>query len=266
MSLTNKEKDYYLKSVVIKSFNLLQHSKVSAYLYFTDGTLIAITDSAKEEFGLDSLLRQCKSEDELTDEDIVNYTGFDGINYIKAIREAAAIVYKLRKIAIENKSTLSFVSLIPRHGEYKPRLMLYLPILHESGEVVAIQSIQTNYCLFNLFKYFDEQNEKFSLQMVAAKTINFPIHLSKRQHEILFLLTIGQSQRQAAEILNISRGNLARITADDICPKFGIFDGNTTKLIEKAIKMNYRKYMPQTLFYPKIIIVDQNIIEKYFNE
>lgn len=265
MALSEQEKYDYIHNVLIKKFQLTQSSNCSA-LFDLDANLLVVSDETRRQFGLDNILTVLNKSfklDNLTDENIAILTGFSDPVNIEAIRIACKKMIKLQQIVINQRIPVNFISLIPRGNIFSSRLVSYIPVFHDSGELVALQTYSSHCNLFGIAEYLTILEGK-NLEPVTIKAYDLPIKLTQRQHEILFLLVRGLSQRQAADVLNISRGNLAKITVESICPKFEIFDGDTSELIDRAIKLNYHKYIPQSLCRPCIIVLDNDIVDNYF--
>lgn len=67
---------------------------------------------------------------------------------------------------------------------------------------------------------------------------NKEIQLSARQEEIMFLLTIGFSQKEIADIYGVHRGTIIK-GISVICDKFEIAGASTDKIIELVYKYGY---------------------------
>lgn len=78
--------------------------------------------------------------------------------------------------------------------------------------------------------------QKFSLS--GHITLNKQIKLTVRQEEIMFLLTIGFSQKEVADIYGVQRGTIVK-SIGVICEKFEIQGASTDKLIELVYEFGY---------------------------
>ncbi len=67
---------------------------------------------------------------------------------------------------------------------------------------------------------------------------NKKIQLSTRQEEIMFLLTIGFSQKEIADIYGVHRGTIIK-SISVICDKFEIAGASTDKIIELVYEYGY---------------------------
>lgn len=183
----------------------------------------------------------------------------DAENHYKMIN----IIHKIVQI---DKVPVQFVGFWPYNGEYKSLLFHCIPVFNNSAEVIALSYIISEYSMWGIQEYFDITERKYSnFLTVMPKDFKFEIKLSIRQHEVLFLLLSGISQRMSAQILGISYGTLSRVIREYICTKFGIEDGDITLLINKASKIGYAKYIPQSLCRPCIIVLNPELIVKYFS-
>lgn len=269
MNLTTLEKNYYIQNVLLKNFSTIWQTKaVASTLFDTDGCVLAISDLTMEEFGIKfprSIIG--KSLVSLYQEDISRSLVTLDSNYAESIKQISLKLTKLQQIVIEKQTPLHYISLVPRHSEFKARLINYMPVFHENGEIIALQSFASEFSLFGINEYLDILQNKQAIHFsILTKESDLPIKFAPRQHEILFLLSIGLSQSNAAQILNISRGALAAVVNNVLCPKFGIAGSSTTILVDKAIAMNYHRYIPKSLCKPFIIILDQDILNNYFTE
>ncbi len=227
-----------------------------------------MSDQTMQEFGIESASRVIgKSFIRIYQEDISRLLITADSNYAESIKQISLKLAKLQQIVIEKQIPLHYISLVPRHSEFKARLINYMPVFHDNGEVVALQSFASEFSLFGINEYLDIlQNKQATHFSILTKESDLPIKFAPRQHEILFLLSIGLSQSNAAQILNISRGALASVVNNVLCPKFGIAGSSTTILVDKAIAMNYHRYIPKSLCKPFILILDQDVLNTYFTE
>ena len=179
---------------------------------------------------------------------------------LDAANQIIAKLHELKDKVIETGLPISAILIHPFHRLYRSaRLNHYIPIFHPNGKVIAIQLFGESFRLFGLRDYLSNYtNQSYSNEHIIKSNSDLPIALSKRQHEIVFLLAIGLTQREAAEILQITRGTLAKVAAEVICPKFDIFDGNTTIMIEKARELNFHNLIPVSLCRPWVIVVNED--------
>ncbi len=267
MSLSKKEKEEYLQNVVLKHFSFLKDAAVGAMLVDTDYIIRDANDLCHRRFGQKKL----KGLSNVTVYDKSNKVFIDktdtyGVSYSKYIETQNEIRLKLHEIVIKDKIPVQFICFMPHENQLRSLLVHYIPVFHDSGEVVAIQVLASEFSFWGIHDYLNFLDMQPIQQMtMLLDEYKLPVKLTTRQHEILFLLSIKVGMRQAAEILNISYGNLSKMVRENICPKFNINDANTQKLINLAIKLGYNKFIPQSLCRPCVIISDYTIWEKYFN-
>lgn len=188
------------------------------------------------------------------------------------IQDGFAVLKKLLDILILEKIAISYIDFTPYGGIRQPYLVTALPIFGEDVNiVVGVKIVATEYSLYGQNDYFKElsriSHKKDSNQPDNKKNqiiANNKINLAERQLEIVYLLTNNFTQSEVAQILNISRGTIASIVSEQICPKFNIAGSSTKILIEKAINLGLNKVMPIGLYKPFIIILNSEISERYF--
>lgn len=268
MALSFYEKNNYLENIVLKNFCQWQSINAGSMLVGTDYRILAANELCKQYFNITDISGLTSiSIFKIVDPVILERTSIQGLTNPKNIELQGRILLKLHKIVIEDKIPLQFVCFWPFNKSFRSLLLHYLPILHESGEVVAIQQIVSEFSFWGIQEYFNFTEKIPSNYLtILLDNHNLPIKLSTRQHEVLFLLVSKIGQRQAAHILNISYGSISKMIRDSICPKFNIHDANYSLLIERAMKMGYQKYIPQSLCRPCIIVLDYKILIKYFSD
>lgn len=200
-------------------------------------------------------------------EDYVNQREDDNsLNKFLRFHDIPKIINIIYEIIYKDKTPVQFIGFWPYNGEYKALLFHCQPVFDINGNVVAIQHTISGYSMWGIQEYFtltESMQANFLIPM--PKDMRFKVQLTRRQHEIIFLLVSGISQRMSSQILEISYGTLSRVVRESICPRFGIDDNDIDKLIKKARNMGYAKYIPQSLCRPCIIVQDHNLVVKYFN-
>ena len=153
MALTGQEKNKYIQDVVLKYFNTLKTQPISSTLFSTDGMVLAITDQTLKQFGLkyfsdispDAMLIA-------SSEFILKCTGLPQ-EYAIDVKEICHLILKLEQIAMQEKTIVSVNNFIPRHGKIRSSLIHCVPIFHPNGEVVAVQTISTEFRVFHVSEY-----------------------------------------------------------------------------------------------------------------
>lgn len=258
--LSDQERNQYINDYIIPSFKYLVNQDSLSTLFDIDGKCIICTRRNMLETGASTIEEMVGlSYAEVTNEMLRKLTGEDSNQNIEEIKASCNKIYQLLRIAVKYKRIVKFIDLIPYNQRYCSFLETYTPILHPSGEVVAIQSMSIEFKVFDLPSMLNRGEEK-------AKSFSIPndippINLPPRQHEILYLLLQGIPQEYAAQILNIKRGTLSRIVSEALCPKFGIYGSNSKLLIKKARELGFHNYMPKSLWKPAIIVFDEELAD-----
>jgi hypothetical protein len=253
----------------INELNRLHTQKIMISIFDTTGTLLAISDYSAKLLGV--LPEQIVGLNlvHLTQEQIKLFMPDITIDEIVIVQEGYGILRRLLKILIQEKISLSYINFMPYGHTRKPFLETALPIFGDNLEVIGVKVITTEYSLYGQNEYFNELSKISSESCKSTPLNNAPskstaINLADRQHEIVYLLANGFTQSEVAQILNISRGSVANIVSEQICPKFKIAGSSTKLLIDQAIALGLNKTMPSGLYKPFIIVLNNEITERYF--
>lgn len=256
--LSDLERNQYVKDYIIPSFNYLVNHDSFSTLFDIYGKCIICTRRNMLDLGFTSQNEMIGlSYAEINDEMLKKLAGENYSLNMDEIKTSCNKIHELLLTSVKHKRIVKFIDLIPYNQHYRSFLETYTPILHPSGEVVAVQSMSIEFKMFDLPSLLDRNKEKpksFSIPKDSP-----PLDLPPRQHEILYLLLQGIPQEYAAQILNIKRGTLARIVSENLCPKFGIHGSNTKLLIKKAQELGLQDYMPRSLWKPSVIILDKEL-------
>ncbi len=253
----------------INELNRLNTQKIMISILDTTGTLLAISDYSAKLLGVLSeqiiglnLIHLTQEQIKLLMPDITS-------DEIVIVQEGYGILRRLLTILIQEKIPLSYINFMPYGHIRKPFLETALPIFDDNLEVIGVKVVTTEYSLYGQNEYFKElckisaDTQKSTLPNNTSSQ-NTGINLAGRQHEIVYLLANGFTQSEVAQILNISRGSVANIVSEQICPKFKIAGSSTKLLIDKAITLGLNKTMPSGLYKPFIIVLNNEITERYF--
>ena len=274
MSLSNKtpkpDNVDYLKQFILPNFEGWIEQDIFSALYDLNGNVIIATNKTAKSMGLlNGHMLSGLSYHNVTPEIVRAFSSVKDPIETQRIIELCDKISKIRELIVSQKIAISYIDVLPYHNVFEASLINHFPIFNKHGDVIATQTISGRFHLFGINDYLNEINDdKIPLdqKIILCKNTDLPpnLHLSKRQHEILFLLTIGVSQDVAARILHISRGTVASIVSEQLCPKFNIAGSSTRILINKALQINFNRYMPESLFRPRVIILDADIDYKYF--
>lgn len=259
--------DLYLQREV-EYVRHIQQENVLMAIVNADGGLIISTDAYAQSFGLanGNCVFESKPLNEFTIEDIRQIMpDLTDTEHSFALNNLS-IIYKIWITALRNNIIISFLDYTPYNKIREIYLGVVTPIIGENKSVVGLRLISSHgrVSLFGRDEFFShlvEQNRR--CDFVQQRMDNYP-QLSRRQAEILYFLANGFSQTETAQILNMSRGALANIVSEQICPKFNIYGSNTKKLIQVARKLHLDIVVPASLSRPFIFILDQEISERYF--
>lgn len=249
------------------------HDKpVLATIYDCSATLLASSNYNAKLMNLTSQQLVGLNIDQITTEQIQWLMPDINQVEITQIKNSLLMLSKLLQIIIIEEIPISYLNFMPLGGIRKPFIELASPIFGEHGDIVGIKIIATEYSLYGQNEYFKQlcqANPSTKPQVTAEKIYpqtshKTKINLAERQLEIVYLLANGFTQSEVAQILNISRGSVASIVSTQICAKFNIAGSSTKLLIDKATALGLNQSMPPSLHKPFIIILDKNIVERYF--
>lgn len=168
----------------------------------------------------------------------------------------------LRKKAINEKRNITHLLYLPFNNKsFEMMLGYHFPIITPQGTVVASRAIIKR---INMINASIQINNHLKSIASPKNRNNKAYKLSARQEEILFLLTIGFPQEQAAQYLGISRGTIAKVISEEICPTFGIIGSNSKLLIREVISSNFFNNIPQRVMKPTVIEVADSFETKYY--
>ncbi|AUR51091.1 helix-turn-helix transcriptional regulator [Aquella oligotrophica] len=259
LHISDKEIKDYFNKIIIPSFLPLVESTIVAVIWDISGELVVATNRYAEKFGFknwEEMKGRNIHNPQAQEFPILNSSSIENTQYALDIIQQ---IVNLRERVFVEKMPVSAVIIHPFTRVFSTTIIIYqTPVFHYSGEIVGAQMTITDFNMFGVNDYLSGYQDKaLDVPSIIKKSDELKIPLSRRQHEILFLLTIGLSQREAAAILNISRSSIAKTLTESICPKFDIYDANTNTLIEKARKMNIHKFIPSSLCKPWVIVLGE---------
>lgn len=254
----------------IEELNRLKDKLVLISICEVDGTLLAISDYNAKLMRIDDPRKLIGLNGEkLTSEQIKWLMPEVTDNEITLVQTSYKTLNHLYKIIAQEQYPISYINFMPYGGIRKPYLETAVPIFGEKLQVVGIKIIATEYSLYGQNEYFQELSHQRTLttnkkEPDAIHRQLTQVKLADRQLEIVYLLANGFAQSDVAQILNISRGAIANIVSEQICPKFNIAGSSTKLLVAKAIALGLNKTMPPGLYKPFIIILNAGIVERWF--
>lgn len=259
------------ESILQTTTNLMTGLNNSVGFILTDPDLniIQINEKARDQLSITTKTPSGKITDIFNSSNSYydkNRSSDNSLNKFHRSADIEKIVSIIYEIIIKDKTPVQYIAFWPYQGEYKSLLIHAIPNFDKDATVVAVEHIISGYSMWGIQEYFSlTESLQANFLVPMPDDFKFKVQLTNRQHEVLFLMVSGISQRMASQILEISYGTLSRIVRESICPRFGIEDNDIVKLVARARKMGYDKYIPQSLCRPCIIVQDHNLVVKYFN-
>ena len=255
--LNNKEYRAYLDLAILPSFHLLLDKDIYSIIINRDHQIELATDVSAKSVGY-------QKGSDLIGVSFIDYTNVEFLKIFfkdsynektkdMIINYGAKLLY-LQKLVFEKCKVIKFIDMLPYNNEFISYITTYFPILHPSGEVVAIQSSSVRSYVLR----FDIHAEK---EHISYKRGELRIKFSNRELEVLFLLSNGATQEQIAQILGIARGTVSSLINYQICPKFDISGSNTKILIREAITAGMHRFMPPSLWRPSLIVLNAELLD-----
>jgi DNA-binding CsgD family transcriptional regulator len=229
----------YLKNVVIPFYAAQVHKKNNFTLFDLNLKVLVASDGV------------IKRLNYANQKDILGKTYAD-FNHLKP--EYIDKVIAIFKQCIKNKDTIHCITL---GGQLRPKyknhheiiFQSYTPIFDDKQNIVAVLTSKIPTINANLFHIFFP---KFKTQLQNSSDITEK--LSKREFEVLYLLSNGLSQYEIAEQLSISRNTVVKTISERILPKFSLNDSKN--LINIAIALSIHAKVPKSLVDEQLIIIN----------
>ncbi len=186
---------------------------------------------------------------------------YDG-NLADKIIECAQKICSIQKTVLNANRAINYIDYIPYNGIFTPYLVTCVPITHNNGQTIGIQSFAQKCNYLEVLSHTQIITNMFGRKSLEApvnkNSIQKPI-LTKREEEIIFLLASGLCVDEIFEFLGTSRSTVANTIASKLSPKFGLFGSNTKLLSKVAREKGYHKLIPESLSIPCIIILDEQL-------
>lgn len=258
MQSTDIDNDYadYLQNHIIANFKKIIDKDIYSLIINQRHQIEICTNKSAQSVGLNTW-------EDLRGFSFLNFSDKEAISRIfkKAyfsvlqndIEQYARKLITLQKIVFESCRVVQFIDMLPYNEQFINYITTYTPLLHPDGTVVAIQSYSIQSYVLRFQGHISDPNGGNQTEIKGKFT--------NRELEILFLLSNGATQDQIAQILNISRGTIAAVVSNQLCPKFNIAGANTKLLMEAAINAGMYKNIPQSLWRPSLIILNHDLSE-----
>jgi len=251
----------YIYNTIIPYFKTFVSQDIDAVIYDTEGCVVAATKKTAALLGFEN-------ETDLIglSYKAASYEMIQNICNVTNPAEIEQIIYnchtiaKLNDIVVVERRLVNYVDVVRYKNVYDTILVNHFPLFDTVGNVVATQAMGNTFYFFGFLDFISQLNTN-PLSVSHAK---LPIHLSEREHETLFLILNGFSQTDIASFLGVTRSTISSIISNQLSPKFGFYGANSKLLIAKAQKLGLQNYIPPSLYHPRIMVLDQEINEKYF--
>jgi len=171
----------------------------------------------------------------------------------ESIHLYAKKIFRIQQYVFKYGMAASFIDSLPYANGIKSYLLTFTPVFHPSGAIVALQTTALDYRLFSYQEHIKHLIPKLT------STISNQSSFSTREHEVLFLLTVGATQEQIAQILNVKRTTVAAIIRNQLCSKFGISGSNTKLITQIALDNGILRQIPRSLWRPSVITLEDNL-------
>ncbi len=247
--LTATERQDYINNVLVPWFKPLIEQPVYSCIYNDNLEVVICTQKSAQGLGLSKweevvglgYKRSSELARKICGAKYTDENQQEIIKYSQVILDLQAKVFQERQV-------VTFFDLLPYNSTFQSHIVIYTPIFHPNGEVVALQSFSHESKFFG----FQEHFFKMASEPLAKE---YPLHkdLSRREQEIMFLLANGLSQEHIAKTLGLSRSTIASIIANQLSEKFNIPGANTQLLSKIAIEAGYFQYIPESLYRPFVV-------------
>lgn len=261
--LSDYEKKEFTENILIPNFMHLVDQGIYSVLFDYELKIVVCTTLSAQSIGLE------RWEDARglsfrnyanTDVAAKIFSGHYNEQLMESLHQYAKRIYEIQRLVFTSKNVISLIDLLPYGGKFTSYLVTYVPILHPSGEVVAIQSFAIQSRFFSHQDYLKViTDEKTHERYLNSEK------LTLREHEIMFLLANGVNQEQCSQILKITRSTIGNIIANQLCPKFGILGSNTKLLAQVALQHEFHQLVPSSLYRPYIVVLDEKIATQINN-
>ncbi len=158
---------------------------------------------------------------------------------------------EIRKRVVDTKEEYQYLLNLHLHnGIHSYRVTTY-PVFAPDGSVIATE------IRCKVFYWFPFNQLLKDGLCEKPKLSSKHIKLTSRQKQIIFYLILGYPQQTIAEMIGISRGTIAKMIAEDICPKFNLPGTSATVLVKTITQYDYEYLIPNGIIsMPKLIMIN----------
>lgn len=220
-----------LQKVILDYYSGMYSSKLKILVIDLEGKILFVSSVAAKLFGINPYHENLDAE--------IKRAFFEMVPD-PAIQEE---IKKIRPLVLETQDLISFFINLPVSGINHSFVFLVRAIFAQNAEPIGIEVIIDQYAFFPLKHHLRHPQEK-------TKSENFQtakIKLTEREYLVLFYLVLGYTQDEVADILQVTRGTVARMIHDKLYEKFGPAKRTTDYLIEAAIKNGVKMNLPTSI-------------------
>lgn len=255
--LAKNEIDAYIDKIIVPAFVPLIDKKVSAVIWDCSGNFIISTDKYAQIFGFKTGIEMKKYHDLFPLSRAYPTLTMLSSEILKQVLYTLDKIIEFRQEVITNKTPVQAVIIHPFINVFNTVIMTNIePIFHNNGEIIAVKLTINNFILLGLreylLEYYNSTSKSPPLGIIQDHK-KLPIQITQRQHEILFLIAIGLPQCSVADVLNISRGAVAKTLYHRIASKLKLETRNEFELMQSIKQLNIHKYIPKSLCRPWVI-------------
>ncbi len=228
-------KDAFINNVILPYYQGLNHTDTHYIIYDLNGAIIDINEQTLKNLGYNDF------------EKIRGKTLAQIYKLSEKYPELCSELEKIRNIVTLEKSTQDHLCATDFSHGIKAYLMQHTPILYIDGKVIGSALV------------FNEVDRTTPLDKIGI--------FSERQEEIIFLLSVGGSQKETASILNTTRGTVAK-TLESIGVRLNTRGVSKCTTTDKAAQLGCGK-LPMSAIKPGIVplskLYSNNSILSLFN-
>lgn len=249
--LTPAEKRDYLEQVVIPGFLPLVDKPLYSFICDDEYKLVICTNMNAHSLDYENWQEMIGLSYKDPSEHLIKKVFKDKYDssYREEIDKYIQTILEAQEFVLTTGQISSMFDLLPYNGTFKSYLVLYTPIFHPNGEVVALQSFSHESKFFGFKEHFFQTNE---IAKITAPS-HIQVNLTKREEEVIFLLANGLTQEQISRVLNLSRSTIANLIANQLSEKFNIAGANTHLLTKIAVESGLFQQIPESLYRPFVV-------------
>lgn len=260
LTMTNQE---YIDKIIVTNFKPLVTQNFYSSIINTNYEIIICTNLSARAFGFDNWEEMVKFKLTLTMYNApkvaraIFQNAYTPEN-AKQIHEYVHRLFLLQEYVFTSGKIVSYIDMLPYNNQLRTYLVTFTPLYYQGKEIVALQTFSSEINLFRIHDHLILDDRNFTKQASTALQNNKK--LTKREEEVMFLISNNINQEQCAQILGITRNTIATIIRN-LCAKFDIAGASTKALYHVAIEHGFFQTIPDSLWKPCIIVTDQAAVD-----